>query len=63
MFGKDYAAIHETEPVLIRNKPIYVGFTVLDLTKWKMYDFHYNLLKRILMLNYCLLTQTVLLMK
>ena len=40
IFGKDYAAIHEIKPVLIHNKPIYVGFTVLDLSKWKMYDFH-----------------------
>ena len=40
MFGKDYAAIHEIKPVLILNKPIYIGFTVLDLSKWKMYDFH-----------------------
>ena len=40
IFGKDYAAIHEIKPVLILNKPIYVGFTVLDLSKWKMYDFH-----------------------
>ena len=39
-FGKDYAAIHEIKPVLILNKPIYVGFTVLDLSKWKTYDFH-----------------------
>ena len=31
IFGKDYAAIHENEPVLILNKPICVGFTVLDL--------------------------------
>ena len=30
-FGKDYAAIHEIKPVLILNKPIYIGFTVLDL--------------------------------
>ena len=44
-FGKDYAAIHEIKPVLILNKPIYVGFTVLDLSKWKMYDFHYNFIK------------------
>ena len=33
MFGKGYAAIHETKPVLILNKPIYVGFTVLKLSK------------------------------
>ena len=46
MFGKDYAAIHEIKPVLIFNKPIYVGCTVLDLSKWKMYDFHYNFVKK-----------------
>ena len=40
MFGKNYAAISEIKPILIRNKPIYVGLTVLDLSKWKMYDFH-----------------------
>ena len=33
IFGKDYAAIHEIKPVLILKKPIYVGFTVLDLSK------------------------------
>ena len=45
IFGKDYAAIHEIKPVLMLNKPIYVGFTVLELSKWLMYDFHYNLIK------------------
>ena len=45
VFGKNYAAIHEMKPVLILNKPIYGGFTVLDLSKWKMYDFHYNFIK------------------
>ena len=33
IFGKDYAAIHEIKPVLILNKPVYIGFTVLDLSK------------------------------
>ena len=43
--GKNYAAIHEIKPVLILNKPIFVGFTVLDLSKLKMYDFHYTFIK------------------
>ena len=42
IFGKYYAAILEIKPVLILNKPIYAGFTVLDLSKWKMHDFHYK---------------------
>ena len=46
IFGKNYAAIHEIKPVLTLNKPIYVGFTVLELTKWLMYDFHYNFIKK-----------------
>ena len=46
IFGKDYAAIHDVKPVLILNKLIYVGFTILDLSKWKMYDFHYNFIKK-----------------
>ena len=44
-FDKDYAAIHEIKPVLMVNKPIYAGFTVLELSKWMMYDFHYNFIK------------------
>ena len=42
IFDKNYAAIHEIKPVLTLNKPIYVGFTVLELSKWLMYDFHYR---------------------
>ena len=46
IFGEDYAAIQEIKPVLILNKPIYAGITVLDLSKWNMYDFHYNFIKK-----------------
>ena len=45
IFGKDYAAIHEIKTVLILTKPIYVGFTVRNLSKWKMHDFHYNFIE------------------
>ena len=62
-FDKDYAAIHEIKPVLILNKPIYIGITVLDLSKWKMYDFHYNFIKKDFDAECHLLTRTVLLMK
>ena len=43
----NYAAILEIKPVLTLNKPIYVGFTVLELSKWLMYDFDYNFIKKI----------------
>ena len=33
IFGKNYAAIHEIKPLLTLNKPIYVEFTVLELSK------------------------------
>ena len=58
MFGEDYAAIHEIKPVLILNKSLYVGFIVVDLSKWKI--FITILLKRTLMLNCYLLTQSYL---
>ena len=46
LFNKTFAAIHEVKQALVLNKPIYVGFTVLDLSKWLMYDFHYNFVKK-----------------
>ena len=63
MFGEDYAAIHKIKPVLILSKPIYVGLTILDLSKWKMYDFHYNFIIKNFDADCYLLTQVVLLMK
>ena len=46
IFNKNCAAIHEIKQVLILNKPIYVGFPVLELSKWLMHDFHYNFVKK-----------------
>ena len=63
IFNKKYAAIPKINPILMFHKPIYVGFTVLELSKSLMCDFLTVLLENTLMLNCCLLTQTVLLTK
>ena len=46
MFDKNYVAIHEIKPVLTLYKPIYVGFTILELSKWLTYDFRYNFITK-----------------
>ena len=46
IFNKNCAAIDKIKSLLLLNKPIYAGFTVLDLSKWKVYDFHYNFIKK-----------------
>ena len=45
MFSKNFVAIHEIKPVLILNKRIYVRFSILDLSKLLMYEFHYKYIK------------------
>ena len=37
MFSKNFVAIHDIKPVLTLNKPVYVGFSILDLSKLLMY--------------------------
>ena len=46
VFENNLAAIHEMKISLTLNKPIYVGFTVLELSKWEMNKFHYNFMKK-----------------
>ena len=43
---KKLAAINEKKISLTVNKPIHVGFTVLEISKWEMYNFHYNFMIR-----------------
>ena len=59
IFSKNVVAIHEIKLVLTLNKPIYVGFSILDLSKLLMYEFDYNYIKSKKMLNCCLLIQTL----
>ena len=45
VFNKNFLAIHEIKPVLTLDKPINVGFSILDLPKLLMYEFHYKYIK------------------
>ena len=63
ILDKNFGAVYEIKPVLTLNKPIYVGFTVLELSEWLIYDFHYNFVKKHFDAELFLLTQTVLPMK
>ena len=58
-FENNLPAIHEKKIFLTLNKPIYVGFTVLETCKWEMYNFHYNFMIKNLTLDYCSLTLVV----
>ena len=40
VFNENCVAINEIKPVLTIKKPIYVGFSILDLSKLLMYEFH-----------------------
>ena len=44
-FSTNFVAIHETKPVLTLNKPVYVGFSISDLSKLLMYEVHYKYIK------------------
>ena len=46
-FSKNFVAFHEIKPGLALDKPIYVGFSILDLSKFLMYEFHYEYVKKI----------------
>jgi len=39
------AAVNMKKPTLYLNRPTYVGFSILDLSKVLMYEFHYNYIK------------------
>ena len=45
IFSKNFVAIHKRKPILTLNKLIYLGFSILDLSKLLMYEFQYNYIK------------------
>ena len=42
IIDKNFVTLHCSKSVLTLNKPVYVGFTILELSKLKMYKFHYD---------------------
>ena len=45
IFRKNFVAIHQIKLVLTLKKPIYVRFSVLELSKLLMYKFYYEYIK------------------
>lgn len=45
VFSKDFVAIHMDKLKILYNKPIYIGFSILDISKTVIYDFYYNFIK------------------
>lgn len=45
IYNENLSGVELSKEILYLNKPIYIGFTVLELSKYHMYDFHYNKIK------------------
>ena len=61
IFYENLMAFHMMKTKLYFNKPVYLGMSILDLSKSLMYDFHYNYIKTIMVIrqNYSSLTLTL----
>ena len=55
IFNEDLVGVNMKIEKLYLNRPIYVGFSILDMSKTLMYDFHYNHIKKIYGLSATLL--------
>ena len=45
IFNENLVAVHNIKQKLYMNQPIYVGFSILNLSKYHMYNFHYEFVK------------------
>ena len=42
IIDRGFVAVHRSKKVLTLNKPIYIGFCILELSKLLIYRFHYD---------------------
>ena len=42
IFSEDLIAVHVKKTELVFNKPVYLGMSILDISKTRMCDFHYD---------------------
>jgi 3'-phosphoadenosine 5'-phosphosulfate sulfotransferase (PAPS reductase)/FAD synthetase len=45
-YSENLSAIKLENKVIEFNKPMYIGFAVLEVSKTLMYDYHYNVMKK-----------------
>ena len=45
IFNENLVSVHMKKTSLTMNKPVYLGMSILDLSKTSMYDFHYRYIK------------------
>ena len=46
IFNENLVSVHMKKTSLTMNKPVYLGMSILDLSKILMYDFHYRYIKK-----------------
>ena len=46
VFDENLVAVQMKKTELVFNKPVYLGMSILDMSKTLMYDFHYKYIKR-----------------
>jgi len=61
IINEDLVMIHHLPNKIKQNKPIYTGFSILEISKAHMFRFHYDvvLAKYVWTVDYCSPTQTV----
>ena len=47
IINENLASIHMEKTTVTLNRPVYAGVSILDISKWHMYSFHYDVVKSV----------------